>query len=158
MQSAESLASSYQKGQEIDIIDLDNDIILLTCSYLEAKDLLRLALSCRRFGGKLDCYQQRSLMEEVAMRKLTENATEQQIACIPRKRGESWIGLYNFPPKMENWQMLNQYDATGTRGDRLLLMKLMSTRDLMLIFLTCIDIKMFDVGNIINRLVTELDC
>ena len=80
-----------------------------------------------------------SLMEEMAMRKLTENATEQQIACIPRNRGESWIGLYNFPRKVKYWKMLNQYKATGTRGDRLLLMKQMHTSGLMLMFTKCFE-------------------
>lgn len=51
----ESLASSsYQEGQEIDIIELEDDIILLISSYLgDAKDLLGLALTCHRFGAKM---------------------------------------------------------------------------------------------------------
>ena len=128
----------------MDLIDLNDDTILLIGSHLEANDLLHLALSCRRFGAKSDRYIH-SLMEEVAMRQLTENATrskcaayiectprqrEEYIECIPRERGESWIGLYNWPEKMENWRALNNRAATGSRRDRAILMQLMASGDL----------------------------
>ena len=148
----ESLASAscQEGGQDIDIIDLEDDIILLISSYLgDAKDLLGLALSCRRFGAKMEYYQGRSLMEEAAMRGLTKHATQQQIECIPREEGESWIGLYNIPPKIDNWRSLNLYKAVGDRSP---LMDYMNTGDLGLGRLTMFDFAKYDVFSVLKRL------
>ena len=87
-----------ESSNEISIISLNKDIIILLASYLNAQDMLRLALCCKRFGKRDEAYDH-SLMEEAAMRQLSRDATEEQMTSIPRSKGESWIGLYSYKPK-----------------------------------------------------------
>lgn len=88
-------------------------------------------------------------MEEAAMRKVTKYSTQEQIECIPREEGESWIGLYNIPPKIRYWRQLNLCKATG---DREFLMDYMDTADLGLGRLTMFDFAKYDVYDVLTRL------
>jgi len=80
------------------LLSFDNDIIALGIGpFLQSNDMLRLALSCRRFGlagkgGSNDI----SLMEEAAMRLVSsDGTTAAERACIPRADGESWMGIHH---------------------------------------------------------------
>lgn len=134
------------------LINMNNDITLLFASYLNARDMLSLALSCRRFGAidenenekygirifehrksKKFVLHRHSLMEEAARRELTK--TKQQKRTVPWCRVDSWIGLFNNPEKMRNWRRLNAYNATGDRKDRHFLMEAMKNNHLELSYL-----------------------
>ena len=84
----------------------NNDIILRITPYLNAHELLNLALTCKRFGGTNDDTKQNSsddnnndshytwsLMEEAA-RQIINNAKEEERNALPRYDGETWLALY----------------------------------------------------------------
>jgi len=81
----------------------NNDIILRITPYLNAHDLLNLALTCKRFGGTNDDTKQNSsdnnkshytwsLIEEAARQIINRNEEERN--ALPRYDGETWLSVY----------------------------------------------------------------
>jgi len=78
-----------------------DDAILHIASYLDPSELVRLSLTCRRFGSKDNenggsgsDNDNISLMEEAAHQIINEARVEEKNA-LPKYEGESWITLYN---------------------------------------------------------------
>lgn len=82
----------------------NNDIILRITPYLNAHELLNLALTCKRFGGLRDDTKRNSsddngnhytwsFMEEVA-RQIISNAKEEERNALPKYDGETWLAVY----------------------------------------------------------------
>lgn len=125
------------------IMSLSNDITFHLASYLDAKEMLSLALTCRQFGSKDDnkygayidgtegsVFHSHSLMDEAAVRQLSQNVTPQQMFVIPRSKGDTWLRLLSNPPKIKHWKLLNQCRATGKRTDRVFMMNAMNKKDI----------------------------
>ena len=82
----------------------NNDIILRITPYLNSRELLNLALTCKRFGGIKDDTKQNSsdnnkdshytwsLMEEAARQIISRKEEERN--ALPRYDGETWLALY----------------------------------------------------------------
>ena len=82
----------------------NNDIILRITPYLNSRELLNLALTCKRFGGIKDDTKQNSsdtdndshytwsLMEEAARQII--NRKEEERNALPRYDEETWLALY----------------------------------------------------------------
>lgn len=134
-------------SEQSSIMSMSDDITFHLTSYLNAQDMLHLALSFRRFGIKDEdksygvnimslqgelYFRSHSLMDEAAMRQLAQNTTPQQFFAIPRSKGDTWLRLLNNPPKIRDWRTLNQYQATGNRSDRAFMMRAMGDLDIQL--------------------------
>ena len=78
---------------------LDNDIIIHFASYLCSKDLVSLALTCRRFdyAGQHDTGL--SLMEDTA-HQIISKAKEHEKEALPRMADQSYIELYSELEKL----------------------------------------------------------
>ena len=72
---------------------LDNDLLVLCASYLDADGLAQLGRSSARFGNP-QAGQQRSLANEAAHQRFRQSATDDEKNCLPKHDGESDIGLY----------------------------------------------------------------
>jgi len=133
------------------IMSLSNDITFHLASYLDTQDMLHLALTCKRFGAKdkndkfgvnimslqgEPYFHSHSLMEEAAMRQLSQNITLQQMKTIPRSKGDTWLHLLSNPPKIQHWRLLNDHQATGSKSDRAFMMKAMEEGDLRMAYMT----------------------
>ena len=144
------MMNTLMVDSNVGIMSLSNDITLHLASYLDAQDMLRLALTCKRFGsednndkfgvkimplkGEL-YFHSHSLMDEAAMRQLSQNTTPQQMFAIPRSKRDTWLHLLSNPPKIEHWRTLNQCQATGNRSDRAFMMRAMGDLDIQLFYM-----------------------
>jgi hypothetical protein len=73
---------------------LTDDAVLHIASFVDALDMLNVALTCRRFGSVAAAADDLSLMEQGA-RQLIEAATTHEKNWIPYKKGTTWVGLYH---------------------------------------------------------------
>jgi len=82
----------------------NNDIILRITPYLNSRELLNLALTCKRFGSINDDTKHNSsdtndshytwpLMEEAAC-QIINNAKVEERNALPKYDGETWLALY----------------------------------------------------------------
>ena len=73
----------------------NSDSLFKVASYLPAKGLLNLALTCRRFGiagGDSSL----SLIDETARRIVQDIATEEEMAALPAYEANNWLSKYNY--------------------------------------------------------------
>ena len=80
---------------EEDVLLIINDnTILLIVSYLDVHEMTRLALTCRRFGGREEQYNNLSMMERAA-RQLFNGAQAVERQALPSYDGVNWFFFYN---------------------------------------------------------------
>ena len=71
---------------------LDNDIVIRFVSFLCSKDLVSLALSCRRFGSRnVDGL---SLMEDTSL-QIINNSQKEERDALPKQVGQTYIELHS---------------------------------------------------------------
>jgi len=73
---------------------LDNDIVIRFASYLHSKDLVSLALTCRKFGSSQLHGTGSSLMEDTA-RQIICNAKEGEREALPKLSHQTYIELFS---------------------------------------------------------------
>ena len=70
-----------------------DDTVVALASFLSPHDMLKLALSCKRFGDKHGM-EEASLIEVAARTVLQTKWTDEERNALPRRGDDSWIGIY----------------------------------------------------------------
>lgn len=87
------LVSCNNKTQ-FGIDSFNNDIVIRFASYLCSRDLVSLALSCRKFGSRQLHDRELSLVETTAQ-KIMCNAEQEERGALPRRTNQTYIELYS---------------------------------------------------------------
>ena len=86
---------------------LDNNIVIRFASYLCSKDLVSLALTCRRFGSSHLHDTGLSLMEDTALQKINNSQKEERDA-LPKQVGQTYIELYSELEQLRATRIFDQ--------------------------------------------------
>jgi len=90
-----------------DMDSFDNDIVIRFASYLCSRDLVSLALTCRRFGFATKHDKGLSLMEDTA-HQIICNAKEDEREALPKLSHQSYIELYSELEKYREPRLFDQ--------------------------------------------------
>ena len=91
---------------------LDNDILIRFASYLCSKDIVSLALTCRRFGSSHLHDTGSSLMEDTAL-QMINNSQKDEREALPKLADQSYIELYNELEQLRAPRIFDQVIGNG---------------------------------------------
>ena len=97
-----------------EMMDYTDGVVISVASFLAPRDMVSLALTCKRFGARYGVTSSRearrlareakrentksnkwSLMEETARQLLDSEASGPERVALPRRGAESWMGVYH---------------------------------------------------------------
>ena len=90
----------------------NNDIVIRFASYLCSRDLVSLALTCRKFGSSQTHDSGSSLMEDTAYQIIC-NATEEEREAIPKLAHQSYMEVYSELEKHRAPRVFSQLIGEG---------------------------------------------